>query len=94
MNLHIKNGHLIDAANDLDAKLDLYIRAGKIAAIGAAPDGFVADSVIDAQGLTIIAGLVDLCARLREPGYTYKATLESELRAAVSGSREASLVRM
>lgn len=85
MKLHIKNGHLVDLANDLDAKLDLYISGGKIEAIGVAPDGFVADHMIDAQGLTIIPGLVDLCARLREPGYTYKATLESELRAAVSG---------
>ena len=85
MKIHIKNGHLIDAANDLDARLDLYISAGKIAAIGTAPDAFVADKIIDAEGLTIIAGLVDLCARLREPGSTYKATLQSELRAAVSG---------
>ena len=85
MKLHIKNGHLIDPLNDIDADLDVFISAGKIAAIGTAPENFEADSTIDAAGLIIIPGLVDLCARLREPGYEYKATLNSELRAAVHG---------
>jgi len=85
MKLHIKNGHLIDPMNDIDSQQDLYINAGKIAAVGAAPAGFKADKTIDAGGLTVIPGLVDLCARLRDPGYEYKATLESELRAAVRG---------
>ncbi|PRC91109.1 dihydroorotase [Solimicrobium silvestre] len=85
MKLHIKNGHLIDPMNDIDAQLDLFIVFGKIAGIGTAPDNFVADEVIDATGLIVAPGLVDLCARLREPGYEYKATLESELRAAVHG---------
>ena len=85
MKIHIKNGHLIDPANDIDAQLDLFINAGKIVAIGAAPANFIADKTIDAKDMTVIPGLVDLCARLREPGYEYKATLESELRAAVQG---------
>jgi len=85
MKLHIKNGHLIDPLNDIDAKLDLYISGGKIAAVGTAPEHFSADKTIDAAGLTVIPGLVDLCARLRDPGYEYKATLESELSAAVQG---------
>jgi dihydroorotase len=49
------------------------------------PPGFVAERSIDATGLLVIPGLVDLSARLREPGYEYKATLESELQAAVQG---------
>ena len=85
MKLHIKNGRLIDPCNDIDAVLDVFVSAGKICAVGAAPDNFVADTTIDASGLVVIPGLVDLCARLREPGYEYKATLESELRAAVHG---------
>ena len=85
MKIHIKNGHLIDPANDIDAQLDLFINAGKIVAVGVAPDTFKADKTIDASGMTVIPGLVDLCARLRDPGYEYKATLESELRAAVHG---------
>ncbi len=85
MKIHIKNGHLIDPANDIDAQRDLYINGGKIVAVGAAPASFKADRAIDASGMTVIPGLVDLCARLRDPGYEYKATLESELRAAVHG---------
>ena len=85
MKLHIKNGRLIDPANDIDATRDLYIADGKVAAVGAAPADFRADQTIDAQGLVVAPGLVDLSARLREPGYEYKATLESELRAAIQG---------
>jgi dihydroorotase len=85
MKIHIKNGHLIDPKNGIDAKQDIYIAAGKIAGIGKAPDGFVANQVIDASNLVIIPGLVDLSARLREPGYEHKATLESEMNAAAAG---------
>ncbi len=85
MKLHIKNGHVIDPLNDIDSPLDVFIEAGKIAGVGQAPEGFVADQIIDASGAFVTPGLVDLCARLREPGYEYKATLESELRAAVHG---------
>ena len=69
MKLHIKNGHLIDPANGIDAQKDLYIAAGKIVGVGAAPADFQASKTIDATGLTVIPDLVDLNARLREPGY-------------------------
>ena len=85
MKIHIKNGHLIDPANGIDAKQDVYIAEGKIAGIRQAPDGFVASKVIDASGLIVTPGFVDLSARLREPGYEYKATLESEMQAAMQG---------
>lgn len=85
MKLHIKNGRLIDPANGVDQVTDLFVEDGKVLAIGAAPGGFVADTVLDATGLVVAPGLVDLSARLREPGYEYKATLESEMRAAVQG---------
>jgi dihydroorotase len=85
MKLHIKNGHLIDPANGIDAKKDLYIAAGKVVGVGQAPADFKADKTIDAHGLHVIPGLVDLSARLREPGYEYKATLESEMQAAMQG---------
>jgi dihydroorotase len=85
MKLHIKNGRLVDPANHIDAQQDLFIDDGKVAAIGAAPAGFVADRTIDAAGLVVAPGLVDLSARLREPGYEYKATLESEMQAAMQG---------
>lgn len=85
MNIHIKNGHLIDPANAVDAPADLFIADGLIAAVGQAPQGFVADRVIDATDMKVCPGLVDLAARLREPGYEYRATLESEMAAAVAG---------
>jgi dihydroorotase len=85
MKIHIKNGRLIDPKNNIDAHQDVFIAAGKIAAIGAMPEGFHANRTIDATGLVVCPGLVDLSARLREPGYEYKATLESEMLAAVAG---------
>jgi len=85
MKIHIKNGHLIDPKNNIDAKQDVYIAAGKVAGIGNAPDGFVANQTIEAAGLTVAPGFVDLSARLREPGSEYKATLRSELQAAAAG---------
>jgi len=85
MNIQIKNGRLIDPKSSIDAVCDVFITAGKIAAIGVAPSGFVADKVIDASGLVVAPGLIDLAARLREPGYEYMATLESEMDAAVAG---------
>jgi dihydroorotase len=85
MKLHIQNGRLIDPASGIDAAHDLYIDNGRVAAIGTAPAGFVADRRIDAAGLVVAPGLVDLSARLREPGYEYKATLESEMQAAMQG---------
>ena len=85
MNIHIKNGRLIDPKNNIDAQQDVFIAERRVVAIGTAPQGFVAEQVIDADGLIVMPGLVDLAARLREPGYEYKATLESEMTAAVAG---------
>lgn len=85
MKIQIKNGRVIDPKNNIDSKLDVYIAAGKIVAIGNSPEGFVANQIIDAENLIICPGLVDLSARLREPGDEYKARLISELQAAVAG---------
>ena len=85
MKIHIKSGHLIDPANNIDTQADLFIAAGKVAAVGKAPPGFSANRVIDAAGLVVCPGFIDLAARLREPGYEYKATLESEMLAAAAG---------
>lgn len=85
MNIHIRNGRLIDPRNDIDAMLDVYVADGRIAAVGSAPAGFVATEVIDAAGLIVAPGLIELAARLREPGFEYMATLESEMDAAVAG---------
>ena len=85
MKIHIKNGHLVDPKNARDGRADVYIAAGKIVGVGEAPADFHANRVVDAAGCIICPGLVDLSVRLREPGYEYKATLESEMLAAAAG---------
>src|SRR5450631_2555057 len=85
MKIHIKSGRLIDPASGTDAKQDIYIAAGKIVATGAAPAAYTANRTLDADGLIICPGLVDLAVRLREPGFEYMATLESEMQAATAG---------
>ncbi len=85
MKIYIKNGRLIDPKNNVDAKQDIFIAAGKVVGIGKAPDGFAANQVIDATDLIVCPGLVDLSVRLREPGFEYKATLISEMQAAAAG---------
>jgi len=81
----IVNGRVVDPAGGTEANADLFVAEGAIAAVGKAPKGFRADRTIDATGLVVAPGLVDLNARLREPGLEHKATLDSELRAAVAG---------
>jgi dihydroorotase len=85
LNIVIKNGHVIDPANNINHPLDVYISNGKITALGQAPANFKVEHSIEATGLIVAPGLVDLSARLREPGFEYKATLKSELQAAVAG---------
>ena len=85
MKLEIRGARVIDPASKRDKDGSIFIADGKIAALDKAPDGFKPDETIDAKGLTAIPGLVDLSARLREPGFEYKATLDSEMRAAAAG---------
>lgn len=85
MKLQINNGRVIDVAAGLDAVQSVFVADGKITAVGRAPEGFTADRIIDAAGKIVCPGLVDLSARLREPGFEHRATLESEMLAAVAG---------
>jgi dihydroorotase len=64
---------------------DLHIAAGKVLALGEAPADFEASKFIDAKGQIVCPGLIDLQARLREPGHENKATIASETRAAAKG---------
>ncbi len=83
----ITGGRVIDPASGRDEVTDIHIASGRIVAIldkGAA-SGFDADRVIDASGLVVAPGLVDLAARLREPGQEHEGMLESELAAAAAG---------
>jgi dihydroorotase len=85
MRLTITGARVVDPASGIDAPADLHLADGRVAAVGAAPGGFVPERRIDARGLVACPGLVDLAARLREPGFEYKATLESEMQAALAG---------
>ncbi len=85
MKIRIKNGRIIDPAQRLDKRADIFIAAGKVVGLDAPPAGFSANREIDAEGWIVCPGLIDLSARLREPGYEYLATLESEMHAAVAG---------
>ena len=78
MNITISGGRLIDPANNVDETLDLHISDGHIAAIGATPEGFLAEQTIDASDQIVCPGLIDLQARLREPGQRHKGSIASE----------------
>ncbi len=85
MKILIKNGRVVDPASGRDEAADVAIAAGRILTIGNVNPDFEADRVIDAQGLVVAPGLVDLAARLREPGHEHEGMLESELAAAAAG---------
>lgn len=85
MNIEIRNGRIVDPANGVDRPGTLYCADGRIAAFDRAPADWKPDRTLDAAGLVVAPGLVDLAARLREPGLEHKATLESEMQAAIAG---------
>src|SRR5207253_2135760 len=76
---------IIDPLHGVDRNSSVYIASGRIAALGEPPAGWIAARSIDARGLVVCPGLIDIAARLREPGFEYKATLESEVHAAIAG---------
>ena len=85
MKILIKNGRVIDPASNFDEICDLALAAGRVVGIRNVPSGFSPSKVIDATGCLVVPGLVDLAARLREPGHEHEGMLESEMAAAVAG---------
>ena len=85
MKILIRNGRVIDPASGTDQRADVVVAAGRIVAIGAVPADFSANRTLDASGAIVAPGLVDLAARLREPGHEHEGMLESEMAAAVAG---------
>ena len=85
MKILIQNGRVIDPASGLDQTCDIALAAGRIMAIGRVAQDFAPHRTIDATGCIVLPGLVDLAARLREPGYEHEGMLESEMAAAVAG---------
>ena len=85
MKLKIAGGRVLDPSQNLDQVTDLFISEGAVVAIGEAPAEFEADELIDASGLIVTPGFIDLCAQLGEPGNTHRGTIASETAAAASG---------
>ena len=85
MKILIQNGRVIDPATGRDERADIAIAAGRILSVGQAPADFHANRTLDASGHIVVPGLVDLCARLKEPGLEHEGMLESEMAAAVAG---------
>ncbi|MDZ7828432.1 MAG: dihydroorotase [Halofilum sp. (in: g-proteobacteria)] len=83
--MRIQGARVIDPSRTVDDVRDIWIDAGRIAALGETPPQFPEHELIDARGLVVCPGLVDACARLREPGETHKGTIASESRAALAG---------
>jgi dihydroorotase len=82
--LLIRHGLIVDPSQSIEAKSDLLIRDGRVAAIDEKID--VDDvEVFDASGLIVAPGFIDLHVHLREPGFEYKETIETGARAAVAG---------
>jgi dihydroorotase len=86
MNILIKNGHVIDPANNVDEKLDILLSEGKIARLGK-PGSLPANDAqtIDAAGRLVVPGLIDMHVHLREPGFEYKETIATGTAAAKAG---------
>ncbi len=80
----IKNGHVIDPANGIDEPRDILVADGKIVEV-AAKISKKADETIDAKGLVVTPGLIDLQVHVREPGREDKETIETASRAALAG---------
>ena len=84
MRLLIRGGRVLDPATGLDGRLDILVEGGRIAAVGPAA-GLPADRTVDAAGLVVVPGLIDLHVHLREPGFEAKETIATGVRAAVRG---------
>ena len=83
MHLLITNGRVVDPSQDLDAKLDVFIEDGAIARVDKKLKVDV--KTLDATGLVVTPGFIDLHTHLREPGQEHKETISTGTRAAVAG---------
>ena len=81
----IRNGRVIDPARGMDDVMDIVIDGGKIKAMGHYPDNGEYETVIDASGLTVGPGLIDVHVHFRDPGLTYKEDIGTGAAAAKKG---------
>jgi len=85
MALLIKNGRVIDPSSGTDDTLDVLVEKGKIKDIGKDLSDDDITEEIDAKGLIVVPGLIDMHTHLREPGYEYKETIKTGSEAAAAG---------
>lgn len=85
MKLLIKNGHILNPADGFDQKADLLVEDGVVAKIASEITDAADAEVIDAEGLYVMPGFIDLHVHLRDPGLTYKETLATGGMAAARG---------
>jgi dihydroorotase len=83
--LLIRNGRVVDPSQGLDQGMDILVEDGHVAAIGERLEAPARVKTLDAAGLVVAPGFIDLHTHLREPGFEYKETIESGSRAAVAG---------
>ncbi len=85
--LLILNGRLVDPANGVDEPRDLLVRNGRVEAVEApgALKGVAAAETMDAAGMIVAPGLIDVHVHLREPGQTYKESIATGTAAAAAG---------
>lgn len=81
----IKNGRVIDPAKGTDDVMDIVIDGGKIKAMGHYPENGEYETIIDASGLTVGPGLIDVHVHFRDPGLTYKEDIGTGAAAAKKG---------
>ena len=85
MSVLIKGGRVIDPASGLDAIADVAVAGGRVVGIQTIPADFRPSQILEASACVVAPGLIDLAARLREPGHEHARMLESEMAAAVAG---------
>lgn len=87
MNLIIKNGRVLDPANAIDGVRDLYVKDGVIAAVCKEGETYelAGADIIDAKGMYVMPGLIDLHVHFREPGFEYKETIETGSKSCAKG---------
>jgi dihydroorotase len=92
MKLLLTGARIIDPAQNIDARMDIFLKDGKIAKIGTnlakstkSKDSEEITKIIDLAGMILVPGLIDMHTHLREPGFEYKETIASGAAAAVAG---------
>ena len=81
----VRGGRVVDPSQKVDAALDLLLADGKVASLGENLDAPEGAEVVDASGLMVVPGLVDVHVHLREPGQEHKETIASGAMAAAAG---------